>query len=173
VVVDKKHASRLPPKLIVKFTATYCKLAHEKLASIHHAPELFGMEELAGGWKMVVMAALSKELKPAHELPKGSRHKQEIASVLKQLHSSDFVHGDFRPNNVFVPSHSMRSSSSSSSSSSGAANIQIIDFDWSGPEGTTTYPFGMNHTDISWPEGASGGLPLKKEHDEYFLNSLF
>jgi len=184
VVVGKmdkeKAAARLPSKLIVKFTTAYCKAAHESMASVCCAPELFGMEELAGGWKMVVMAKLPKEMKPADELPKAGSHKQEIGAVLKRLHSFGFVHGDFRPNNVFVflnSSQSQRSTSSSSvENSSGSVtnnNIQVIDFDWSGPEGIACYPFGMNHTDICWPEGASDGQLLLKEHDEYFLDHLF
>ena len=40
-------------------------------------------------------------------------------------------------------------------------------------KGLHMYPFGMNHTDICWPEGASDGLPLMKEHDKYFLENLF
>jgi tRNA A-37 threonylcarbamoyl transferase component Bud32 len=81
-----------------------------------------------------------------------------ISSALEKLHSRNFVHGDFRPSNVFVTSKPEK--------------VWIIDFDWSGTCGVARYPFGMNHVDIKWPEGASDGELLQQKHDSYFLQSF-
>jgi len=126
------------------------------LATKGYAPALFDVKDLPGGWKMVVMAKLPGDAKAAFDLPKGE-HNQEIAEVLGHLHSLGFVHGDFRCNNVFI---------------SPPNKIWVIDFDWSGPEGITRYPLGMNHAEIVWPEGASDGLLLRKDHDLHFLSTF-
>ena len=45
--------------IVVKFTQTYLGDVHRRLANRGFAPELYAVEDLAGGWKMVVMEYLS------------------------------------------------------------------------------------------------------------------
>lgn len=44
---------------MVKFTRTYSEVVHDLLAGKGFAPELLAVEDLVGGWKMVVMEYLS------------------------------------------------------------------------------------------------------------------
>lgn len=54
----------------------------------------------------------------------------------------------------------------------GADRVAIIDFDWSGPP-TQAYPFFMNHTDLTWPEGAVDGQTLAFAHDKEWIKRSF
>ena len=72
------------------------------------------------------------------------------------LHQADFVHGDLRSNNIFVLADSVR----------------ITDFEWAGVKEQSTYPLFMNHTDLTWPDGARDGQPIKQEHDLWWLKLL-
>src|SRR5215470_8849304 len=54
--VDVEDAIGLPEQLLVKFTRHYCIKAHKACVRLGIAPELYGFENLAGGWKAVVMA---------------------------------------------------------------------------------------------------------------------
>jgi hypothetical protein len=47
----------------------------------------------------------------------------------------------------------------------------FVYIDWTGIEGEDKYPPFMN-PEISWPDGASTGQPLRHEHDIYWLNDL-
>ena len=50
--------------------------------------------------------------------------------------------------------------------------VFLIEFEWAGPEGTARYPLFMNRSEITWPGGAEDGLPIRKEHDEWWLHAL-
>ena len=41
--------------IVVKFTRTYSKVVHDLLAGEGFAPELLAVEDMVGGWKIVVM----------------------------------------------------------------------------------------------------------------------
>jgi hypothetical protein len=49
--------------------------------------------------------------------------------------------------------------------------LKLVDFDWSGKEGTVHYPAGISEA-IEWPEGARGGTEIKTEHDEVWSERL-
>ena len=47
--------------------------------------------------------------------------------------------------------------------------IRFTEFDWSGRDGLDKYPFFMDHEMVPWPKDATGGSPLKQEHDAELL----
>jgi hypothetical protein len=61
VKVNSQRPKNLPAVLIVKFVTSYSETIHQHCAQNHLAPQLFEVQELAGGWKMVVMAELPPE----------------------------------------------------------------------------------------------------------------
>ena len=151
--------------LIVKFTRTYCIEAHTICHSFHRAaPQLYAMEELAGGWFIVVM-----ELLRGFDIyfPLDRPLHDELEAVIANLHAHGYVHGDLRVCNILVGLWE-----DSAHLADRRRRICLIDFDWTGKEGSTRYPGFMNHQDVEWPDGASDNLPLQKAHDVHFLNSF-
>ena len=136
-------------KIVVKFTKQYCESAHRACYECNQgAPHLYHICHLPGHWIAVVMEDI-QETRPfskESDLP-------ALRRLVEHLHDSDIVHGDLRMGNILVSRD----------------RVCLIDFDWSGEVDVQTYPSFMNHVDISWPEGASDGLTLKKAHDLHFL----
>ena len=160
---DTAGALPLNTGLIVKFTRTYCSEAHTICHSFHRAaPQLYALEALAGGWFMVVM-----EILRGFDIyfPLDRSLYDSLAAVVETLHAQDYVHGDLRVCNILVgPEDSLGDVADC------RQRICLIDFDWTGKEGSTRYPGFMNHQDVQWPEGASDYLPLRKAHDLCFLD---
>ena len=149
-----------PKSVIVKFTSTWCEEANRILAAEGFAPELHYVGT-QGFHKVVVMEFLDGVIldKYMEDNPSSKDTlRKECESALQLLHSNGYVHGDFRYQNILVVND----------------KIKIIDFDWAGSTDTDTrYPYFMNHFDIVWPEGATDGEPLAKEHDLYWLEQMF
>ena len=138
--------------VLVKFCKSYSKDAHICLSSHGYAPNLVAMASLTDGWLMVIMEFVNMCL--WDEAPKKPVAALEAAVHL--LHQAGFVHGDLRSNNIFVLAESVR----------------VIDFEWAGVVGQSAYPLFMNHTDLTWLDGARDGQPIKQEHDLYWLKLL-
>lgn len=51
--------------------------------------------------------------------------------------------------------------------------IAVLDFDWAGKVNEACYPYFLNNLDIAWPDGASDGLLITKEHDKYWMEEYF
>jgi hypothetical protein len=146
--------------VIVKFTRTYCAEAHEICyASGRAAPQLYACESLPGGWKLVAMEYLANAVQLQQPVTNGMV-STKLRGAVTALHAAGYVHGDLRRCNVLQ---------SNEGSESG---VCVIDFDWAGMEGQQNYPSFTNHGDIGWPEGAATGMPLRRAHDEYFLQQL-
>ncbi|PVG03683.1 hypothetical protein CPB86DRAFT_380744 [Serendipita vermifera] len=154
-------------KLLLKFTQRYSQDAHEYAASRGIAPELYAVNELGGGWMMVVMDYLDEG---THTLLRGSNIvKQELLAGVHEavsiLHDGGFVHGDIRDVNIMVKSNWNQNEKSK--------NVKLIDFDWAGEEGSTLYPPNVNFMDIQRPKDARDGLPITRYHDLYMVEHLF
>jgi len=125
--------------IVVKFTRTYSKVVHDLLASKGFAPELLAVEDLVGGWKMVVMEYLSGwvmlQEKPHKERQK---YKEKLEEALHIIHDRNLVHGDVRCPNILV---------------SEDGNVKFIDFDHCGVDGKDVYPP---------PRGCQGGRCIAK-----------
>jgi serine/threonine protein kinase len=153
--------------LLIKFTQRYSKDAHEHCAVHGIAPKLHAMEELDGGWMMVVMEFLNEEtyslLRDSH-IPRHVLYPG-VKTAISLLHQSDFVHGDIRDVNIMVKREWDENEA--------AKNVKLIDFDWAGREGIARYPPNVNHTQIERPEAARGGLFITKGHDDFMVDHLF
>ena len=117
--------------IVVKFTRIYSEVVHKLLASNGFALELFAVEDLAGGWKMVVMERLSGWVMLG-EMPRKERlqYKGKLEAALRVIHDREFVHGDVRWPNILVSGD----------------NINFIDFDNCGKEGVKRYTREWDHT---------------------------
>ena len=128
-------------------------------ATLGYAPTLYGFKELPGGWFMVIMDRLSERKycplsKPTAPLI------NNIRDVLKQLHQSNYVHGDLRDVNIIV-------------SRSDETKFMLIDFDWAGKIGEVRYPPRVNRSRDLWrPDGAVDGALIQADHDMDMLNQI-
>jgi hypothetical protein len=142
--------------IVVKFTRTYSEDAHKLLASKGFAPQLFAVEDLAGGWKMVVMEHLSGWVmlgEKAHQ--ERLKYKEKLKKALSVIHEHDLVHGDVRWPNILVYED----------------NINLVDFDNCGKEGVQRYPREWDHRQRR--DDAKEGDLMRKEHDDWMLERLF
>jgi serine/threonine protein kinase len=142
--------------ILVKFTRTYSEVVHKLLASNGFAPELFAVEDLAGGWKMVVMEYLSGwvmlGVKPHHERLK---YKERLKRALSIIHDRGLVHGDVRGPNILVSKD----------------DVKLVDFDHCGEEGVKRYPREWDHRQRL--DDAKEGDLMQKTHDDRMLERIF
>jgi hypothetical protein len=68
-----------------------------------------------------------------------------VHEIVRKLEQANLVHGDLRANNVMV-----HVNADGTVLDGGKVRVKVIDFDWSGQSGETTYPLWRNPT-ISWP----------------------
>ncbi|KAH9966311.1 hypothetical protein BJV74DRAFT_869417 [Russula compacta] len=143
-------------QIVVKFTRTYSKAVHNLLAGNGFAPELFAVEDLAGGWKMVVMEYLSGWVmlgeKPLQERQK---YKERLESALRVIHDHGLVHGDVRWPNILVSED----------------DIKFVDFDHCGEVEVVRYPREWDHRQRL--EDAKEGDLIQKAHDVWMLDRIF
>jgi serine/threonine protein kinase len=83
--------------------------------------------------------------------------KEDITSLIKELHNHGYVHGDLRNTNLFV----------------GNNTFMLLDFDWAGRIEEARYPMYLNREDIRRPNGASDGEKIVVKHDLDILECLF
>ena len=154
-------AERIGPEadakeILIKFTRTYSRDVHELLASNGFAPELFAVEDLPGGWKMVVMEYLSGWVmlgEKSHE--ERLKYQEKLNEALRIIHDRGFVHGDIRWPNILVSED----------------NVKVIDFDNCGQEGVKRYPREWDHRQRV--EEAKEGELMRKSHDTWMLARIF
>ena len=151
--------------IIIKFARRYSKDAHETCAHLGFAPKLRAFMKIPGNWYMVVMDDISDEYEELDDVwPTATNEARkkfviEVQEKVKSLHDAGFVHGDIRTTNIMVKKNR-------------EAGIHLIDFDWAGRIGTTTYPMNVNRIDINRPIGAIDGSIITVEHDEFMAINL-
>ena len=136
-------------QVVVKFTRSYCREAHELLADASLAPALrYCAHERDVRMYVVVMdyverAETWERLSPARA--------ESLRKAVRLLHEKDIVFGDLRAPNVLGLED----------------RIMVIDFDWAGQMGSARYPedISMGKNGISWPKGVKRGGLIEKEHD--------
>jgi phosphotransferase family enzyme len=134
--------------IVVKFTRTYSEVVHKLLVSKVLAPELFAVEDLVGGWKMVVMEYLSGWVMSRE------KHQQERLEYKDKLKTALRVIHDCDPN-ILVSED----------------DIKFVDFDHCGKEEVKRYPREWDHTQRR--EDAKEGDFLQKLHDDWMLERIF
>lgn len=83
---------------------------------------------------------------------------KDVEEAVSLLHSKDIVFADLCDSNILVIKDENKE-----------CHRMLVDFDWAGVNNMDRYPSFMN-PDINWPAGAQDNMPLKKEHDIYWLN---
>ena len=144
--------------IVVKFTRSYCEEAHSLLAALSLAPKLLHHAEFAG-IHFVVMERLevagdtSNLLRDKGE--DGKKHVDSLREAVQALHDQKLVFGDLREPNILITKD----------------GLKLVDFDWSGKEGTVRYPADIARR-VEWPKGVKGGTEIKAEHDKVWFKRL-
>ncbi|EPS95337.1 hypothetical protein FOMPIDRAFT_1025825 [Fomitopsis schrenkii] len=141
---------------VVKFADRYGRRAHEFMYERGVAARLMHYEEVPSAGGLFAVVTEYVEHKP--DAVPSTEGMEKLAKALLELHDKEkLVLGDLRSPNVLVDS---------------SGQPQLIDFDWSGPDGKMRYPGDLNTTDIKWPEGAGPYAFITKEHDVAMLEDL-
>ena len=147
-------------RVMIKFVRRYAKGLHTLLAEENLAPHLYGLDDVSGGWKMVVMEYMPPErwVMLSNKMPpERQKYKDKIKEALELIHDNKFVHGDVRPYNILVPE-------------GGGVDIRVVDFDDSGINEKDKYPREWN--DTFRPTDAKEGALLRKDHDWFMYQRL-
>ena len=84
--------------------------------------------------------------------------------MVKLLHDGGFVHGDLQDVNMMT-CHQWATE---------GANLLLLDFDWAGHKGDTSYPPTLNTlVGRGQHDGAKGGELIMPEHDCFMLDMIF
>lgn len=125
-------------RVVVKFTSSYGKEAHQHMVQHRAAPQLLycAKEATVGGLVVVVMEYVDG-LTYAENRDKVSEEAiTALKTKLHNLHEKSLVFGDLRPPNVIISE----------------GRLVLIDFDWSGKEGEVHYPLSLNES-AGWHAG--------------------
>lgn len=155
-------------KLLVKFTQFYGHAVHDELARAKYAPELLGFTHLPGGWKMVVMEFLQGPVwQNGSSLSEHDTTVQRELSIVRDkilplLQKKGYVHGDIRMANLMFRMGRAGDDSDPA--------VKLVDFDYAGEAGKTTYPWNLNTT--LRPPGHRPCAPLDFLHDSESLDTI-
>ncbi|KAI0090513.1 hypothetical protein BDY19DRAFT_935555 [Irpex rosettiformis] len=138
-------------RVVVKFTSTYSRQAHELLAQAQLAPALQFCEQVpeVGNLYVVVMDYVKHDIGVLF-------HPAALREAINLLHKHGLVHGDLRRPNVLVVGNGVR----------------LIDFDWSGKSGEVRYPETILLEEHEWHPDVDRCGPIEKEHDAYMFEKL-
>ncbi|KAH9969423.1 hypothetical protein BGW80DRAFT_1176951, partial [Lactifluus volemus] len=151
-----------PKPVVIKFVQRYGEKAHQLLAKVNLAPQLFYYGKIGlegdpsyGHLRMVVMEYVDgKLLIEVNPTPPGLKDK--IRHALNVLHGQGYVFGDLRPQNIMMTEN---------------GGIKLIDFDWAGVDGQSTYPLMINCC-INWPAGVKARSIMETWHDVDMLGRM-
>jgi len=147
-------------EVVIKFTRRYCTDLHALCAKLGCAPQLLAFERLPGGWFGVAMEYVLAA-KPLRAIPKDHAKcplwQKELQKVMVLFHGKNLVHGDLRDTNIIVEDDE---------------RVLLVDFDWGGLDGETTYPRWDLHPELT--DGRThNDLKIRKEDDERILAYAF
>uniref|UniRef100_T1JIG0 Protein kinase domain-containing protein n=1 Tax=Strigamia maritima TaxID=126957 RepID=T1JIG0_STRMM len=157
---SKSHMEKLPifesakfegHDVVIKFTKTYNKAAHDLLADEGLAPRVRYYKDNKTFHTVVYdfVNGVTFEEEQAKKI------QEKLKEAIAHLHRHDFVFGDLRGPNVLVDKNE---------------EIKLIDFDWCGKVNEATYPnVNLVH---GWHSEVKYGVVLKKEHDTHMLKKL-
>jgi serine/threonine protein kinase len=146
-------------QIVVKYTHRYNKDAHELCYDIGKAPRLLHVDMTCGFYYVVMEYIEGKKLSEC-DLERSAYKKiiKDIEEAITLLHSKDIVFADLRDTNILV-----------FQDKDNEYRGMLVDFDWAGVNDVDSYPSLMN-PDINWPTEAKDKMPLKIEHDIYWLD---
>jgi hypothetical protein len=97
-----------------------------------------------------------------------------LDNIIKTLQLRNFVHGDFRTNNVLVYVQTNENSSGQPPvviqlrpGAQSLAYLKVVDFDWAGVANKVRYP-SIRNPEIWWPGG--NGKTIRPSHDKEMIN---
>jgi hypothetical protein len=191
--LEAQGEKKLVLKVIYVAFERYGDEVQKYLASKDMAPKfLFSFGMIVGGYpdshieKSYVMEYLSPPSNDSagwislldfkERFPKvASKYKVDIGKALHKitgaLKERNFIHGDFRPNNLFINVTITADDCSiqfQPDSDSFLPYLKVIDFDWAGEAGVVEYPPHRN-PDVQWP--GDNGKPILADHDELMIKS--
>ena len=150
--------------------ASYPLTLHKQLSSLGHAPDLFDVEQLPGGFLLLVLEFLDPtdgwmSLEKFDDATTSPEMLQAAClGALKSLQTcldGKAVHGDLRSPNVFI------------SKSDDRVKVKFIDFDWGGVEGEAVYPPFMNREVERNINADPVGMNITQDHDrDLFMRSI-
>ena len=148
--------------VVVKFVETYCEEAHKLCAKSGWAPKLYGVHNIPGGYKVVIMEYINGTSLDLFPRLRDSTTDSEavyadVEGAIKQLHKEEFVFADLRLPNILV----IRKVN-------GNFGAMLVDFDWCGKRMKDRYPRSMN-SELEWPENVKPGVFLHYRDDDVWL----
>ncbi|KAG9218575.1 hypothetical protein CCMSSC00406_0001311 [Pleurotus cornucopiae] len=155
VFLAKAQSDHTQIKCAVKFTACYCQEAHQMMEEAGLAPKLLycNFEPTVSKF-CVITQYIEEPLDPKMCTQPLKEGIEKLKNTLKKLHAQSYVFGDLRSANIILDETSCP---------------KLIDFDWSGKEGTVFYPSNLVMTDIEWATGVKGEGKILCQHDEEML----
>ncbi len=152
-------------EMILKFTAYYNVEVHDFCARSNYAPQIRGYEKpTSSGFHVILMDAVPNDfLLYAVHPPTGADKEmvvEKLRNLLSGLQDAKYVHGDFRPTNIFYRIKD------------GRAEVRLIDFEFSGKAGDGVYPLTINPAPGVWHPDVRAGAALECVHDEFWLQRL-
>lgn len=94
-----------------------------------------------------------------------------LCNIIDVLGECNYVHGDMRPNNLFILVEVTPDGKSctiqSRPDNPRLPYLKVIDFDWAGIAGTSEYPPHRN-PDVEWP--GESGMPILNTHDRKMID---
>ncbi|HEV7737793.1 MAG TPA: hypothetical protein VGO47_10545 [Chlamydiales bacterium] len=142
--------------ICVKFSRRYGVEVHRWCAARGIAPQFMAIEELQGGWYMVVMENLHGDWCNLDSLiyPHVGGLRATLQEYIKALHAEKMVHGDIRDANIMVYED----------------KFMLLDFDWAGIVGEVYYPPLLNKNPrLGRPVDVEPGALILPEHDDFMI----
>lgn len=160
-VAEGVHEDGTSVEVVIKFSPTYNKEAHELLAKKGGAPKLHECRRVLGGMYMIVMDRVKgvqwSALRPGDVI---SSTLDDLERIVTDFNKEGYVHGDLRECNVMVDYE---------------GKVKVIDFDWAAKKGEGRYPKDINMQNVEegeWHPEVKRDGEITEEHDEFALKAL-
>ncbi|KAH9041827.1 hypothetical protein EDB84DRAFT_934548 [Lactarius hengduanensis] len=146
-------------EIVVKFTRRYSIELHAFCADRGRAPSILGFGQVPGGWFVVAMDYISGAVYPSHstDLPRlRDQWTHDLKSLVDSFHDEGLVHGDLRQPNMICNEE----------------KIMLIDFDWGGRVGKTSYPDTWLNPQLTIGRESVGGEITTNDDDRILQQAL-
>ena len=132
-------------------------------AELGIAPQVYGIETLAGGWNAVIMEYLDSDFVTLYKRTLDGQIVAAMREAARKMHEGGFVHGDLRDVNILYrhPHHRRQD----------IVDIIFVDWDWAGLAKEVKYPTMMN-MEVPRHPGAVPHQFICGEHDDYLLDAI-
>ncbi|KAH9065107.1 hypothetical protein EDB83DRAFT_2291675 [Lactarius deliciosus] len=146
-------------EIVVKFTRRYSIELHAFCADRERAPSILGFGQVPGGWFVVAMDYISEAVFPSHStnLPRlRDQWTHDLTTLVDSFHDEGLVHGDLRQPNMIC----------------NGEKIMLIDFDWGGRVGETSYPHAQLNPQLTTGRQSVDGEITKDDDDRILQQTI-